>query len=62
MDKPILSPDFTMEDLHKLREYNSLRHINMTTEEINAELSESVREFNERIEQIRADKKQLVAH
>ncbi len=22
MEKPILSPDFTVEDIHKLREYN----------------------------------------
>ncbi len=22
MEKPILSPDFTIEDIHKLREYN----------------------------------------
>ena len=22
MEKPVLSPDFTIEDIHKLREYN----------------------------------------
>ena len=32
-----LSPKFDVEDIRKLREYNSLRHINMTHEEIIAE-------------------------
>ena len=56
MDKPILSPDFTMEDLYKLREYNSLRHKNMTLEELKADLKPAVEEFNARIEKIRSEK------
>jgi len=59
MDKPILSPDFTMEDLHKLREYNSLSHIEMTTEELIADISKGANEMQRRIEQIRSQKKQL---
>ena len=62
MDKPILSPDFTMEDLHKLREYNSLRHIEMTTEELIANISKGANEMQRRMEQIRTQKKQLTAH
>lgn len=34
-----------MEELYKIKEANSLRHISMTTEEINDELEQSVKEF-----------------
>lgn len=33
MDKPILSPDFTIEDIHKLREYNYYQTKDMTLQE-----------------------------
>ena len=33
MEKPILSPDFTIEDIHKLREYNYYRTKDMTVAE-----------------------------
>ena len=33
MDKPVLSPDFTIEDIHKLREYNYEMTKNMTDQE-----------------------------
>lgn len=33
MEKPILSPDFTIEDIHKLREYNYEMTKNMTEQE-----------------------------
>lgn len=36
--EPVLSPRFDVDDIRKLREYNSLRHINMTAEEYIAEL------------------------
>ena len=36
--KPILSSRFDVDDIRKLREYNSLRHINMTAEEVISEL------------------------
>jgi len=45
-----------MEDLHKLREYNSLRHINMTTEELVKDISKGAGEMQRSIEQIRKDK------
>jgi len=56
MEKPILSPDFTMEDLHKLREYNSLRHVNMTTEDIIADIRKKANEMQRRIELLRTEK------
>ena len=33
MDKPVLSPDFTNEDIHKLREYNYYQTKDMTIQE-----------------------------
>ncbi|MBD5523734.1 MAG: hypothetical protein HDR04_04800 [Lachnospiraceae bacterium] len=33
MDKPVLSPSFTIEDIHKLREYNYYRTKDMTPQE-----------------------------
>ena len=34
MTKPMVSKDFNLEDIRKIREYNYLRHIQMTPEEI----------------------------
>ena len=34
MMKLVVSKDFNLEDIRKIREYNSLRHIQMTPEEI----------------------------
>ena len=51
--KPELSPDFTMEDLWRLKEYNSLRWSQMTHEEVKAELDESSRKVMEEINKIR---------
>lgn len=34
MTEPIVSKKFDVEDIRKIREYNSLRHIKMTPEEI----------------------------
>ena len=33
MDKPILSPNFTIDDIHKLREYNYYQTKDMTQQE-----------------------------
>lgn len=33
MEKPILSPNFTIEDIHKLREYNYFVTKDMTSQE-----------------------------
>lgn len=37
MTEPIVSKKFDVEDICKIREYNSLRHIKMTPEEIIAD-------------------------
>ena len=33
MDRPVLSPDFTIEDIHKLREYNYYQTKDMSRQE-----------------------------
>jgi len=33
MEKPVLSPDFTIEDIHRLREYNYYQTKDMTLQE-----------------------------
>ena len=53
MEKPDISPDFTIEDIRKLRGYNSLRHKNMSLEELQAEMKEGREEF----ERLMAQKK-----
>ena len=35
--EPVISEKFDVENLRKIREYNSLRHIQMTSEEIIAD-------------------------
>ena len=37
MTEPVVSKKFDVEDIRKIREYNSLRHIKMTPEEIIAD-------------------------
>ena len=56
MEKPVLSPDFTMEDLYKLREYNSLRYSKMTSEEIIADIRKGAQKGLAKMEQIRKEK------
>ena len=43
--EPILSERFDVEDIQKLREYNSLRHIQMTASEIIAETQAETSDF-----------------
>ena len=45
MNKPTPSPDFSMDDIRKLRNYNSSRHANMTLEEIREDMRPSIEEF-----------------
>lgn len=61
MDKPKLSPDFTVEDIRKLRDYNSSRHATMTVDEIREDLRPSVEEF-EKLMQERKREKQIVVN
>jgi len=46
MEKPIISPDFTVEDIHKIREYHYELTKDMPFEERAAFYHEGVREFN----------------
>ena len=57
MDKPIISDKFTMEDLYKIREYNSVRWKSMPFEQLKKELSEKADTFEKRIKEIRAARK-----
>lgn len=50
MEKPILSPDFTIEDIHKLREYNYYRTKDMIPSERRNYYNERGRAFLKEIE------------
>ena len=60
MNKPELSPDFTMDDIRKLRDYNSFRHVSMTLDEIREDMRPSVEEFAQLMAE-RKDKKRLAS-
>ena len=51
MTKPIVSKDFNLEDIRKIREYNSLRHIHMTPEEIIEETQAGAEKVLQMLEQ-----------
>lgn len=53
MDKPILSPNFTIEDIHKLREYNYEMTKYMTDKERMDYYNESGRAFQREIDEAR---------
>ena len=57
MDKLIISDKFTMNDLYKIREYNSLRWKDMTLEELQADLKPAVEYCTKRIKELREAKK-----
>lgn len=50
MEKPTLSPDFTIEDIHKLREYNYYLTKDMTPQERRNFYNERGRAFQREIE------------
>jgi len=56
MEKPILSPNFTIEDIHKLREYNYYRTKDMTPAERRNYYNERGRAFLKEIEDGRLQK------
>lgn len=59
MEKPILSPDFTIEDIHKLREYNYYLTKDMTPQERRDYYNERGRAFLKEIEDGRLQKVQI---
>ena len=61
LKKPEMSPDFTMDDLWKLREYNSLRRSKMPFSEIKSELDESSRRVIDEIRQIKEKNALVIA-
>lgn len=54
MEKPILSPDFTIEDIHKLREYNYELTKNMTDKERMDYYNSRGREVQRKLERMKA--------
>ncbi len=56
MEKPILSPNFTIEDIHKLREYNYYLTKDMTPAERRNYYNERGRAFLKEIEDGRLQK------
>ena len=56
MEKPVLSPNFTIEDIHKLRDYNYEMTKNMTDEERMDYYNKAGRAFQREIDEIRIQK------
>ena len=54
MNKPIVSERFDVDDIRKIREYNSLRHINMTPAEIVEDTKKGAAVILERFQERRA--------
>lgn len=59
MEKPVLSPDFTIEDIHKIREQNYERTKDMTVAEKVAYYNNSGKEAEKEIERRRALKRKI---
>ena len=51
MEKPVLSPDFTIDDIHKLREYNYSLTKDMTLQERMDYYNKKGRAFQQEIEE-----------
>ena len=56
MEKPVLSPDFTIDDIHKLREYNYYLTKDMTAQERMDYYNKKGREFQQEIEESKLQK------
>lgn len=56
MNKPEISPNFTIEDIHKIREYHYEQTKHMTPEERRAQTRKNAEEFQRRIDEIRRAK------
>jgi hypothetical protein len=53
MKKPEISPDFTLEDIRKIREYEAERYWSMPEEEYWAEIRDSSSRMQKKLEEIR---------
>jgi len=49
MTKPVISENFTMEDIRKLRDYNSEHHLKMSKEELIKKGEQSMAKFLEEL-------------
>ena len=58
--EPKLSSKFTVEDIRALRDYNSQRHLKMSTEEIIAERKKSTEWFLNAMSEIKKQKSTAV--
>ena len=56
MEKPVLSPDFTVDDIHKLREYNYYLTKDMTPQERMDYYNKKGRAFQQEIEESKLQK------
>lgn len=45
MSQPYVSPKFDMDDIRRIRDFNSERHKNMTVDELHEELKVSTKTF-----------------
>lgn len=59
MEKSVISPDFTIEDIHKIREYHYELTKDMTVAEKVAYYNNSGKEAEREIEQRRASKRKI---
>lgn len=59
MNKPVLSPNFTIEDIHKLREYNYEMTKDMTDKERMDYYNKSGREVQRKIQERKLQKTSL---
>ena len=55
---PEISPEFTVEDIRKIRDWNSERYASMTRREIADDINNGAREFEALIENARQAKQQ----
>lgn len=56
MEKPVLSPEFTIDDIHKLREYNYYLTKDMTPQERMDYYNKKGRAFQQEIEESKLQK------
>jgi hypothetical protein len=56
---PDISPNFTIDDIHKIREWSYERRKNMTVEEFNKDLAECSSDFRRELQEIRERKTKL---
>lgn len=56
MNEPYISPAFNMEDIRRLRDYNSERHATMTHKEITEDIQKGANEMLKKLADYKARK------